>query len=47
MTDEVLLNAVRQVFTNRQTYIDAMSGSGQMDSIGTILELIEKERKKK
>ena len=47
VTDEVLLAAVREVFANRQTYIDAMSQSGQMDSIGTILDLIEKERKHK
>ena len=42
-----ILAAVREVFANRQTYIDAMSQSGQMDSIGTILDLIEKERKHK
>ena len=47
VTDEVLLAAVRDVFANRQKYIEAMSESGQMDSIGTILDLIEKERKKK
>ena len=47
VTDEVLLTAVREVFADRQKYIDAMSQSGQMDSIGTILDLIEKERKKK
>ena len=47
VTDEVLLAAIRDVFANKQQYIDAMSASGQMDSIGTILDLIEKERKKK
>lgn len=47
VTDEVLLSAVRDVFANRQKYMDAMSQSGQMDSIGTILDLIEKERKNK
>lgn len=47
VTDEVLLAAVREVFANRQNYIDAMSESGQMDSIGTILNLIESERKHK
>ena len=47
VTDEVLLKAVQEVFANRQNYIDAMSKSGQMDSIATILELIEKERKQK
>lgn len=47
VTDEVLLSAVREVYKDRQKYIDAMSQSGQMDSIGTILNLIESERKKK
>ena len=47
VTEEGLLAAVREVFASRQTYIDAMSQSGQMDSIGTILDLIEKERKHK
>ena len=47
VTDEVLLNAVRDVYNNKQTYIDAMAKSGQMDSIGTIVKLIETEAKKK
>ena len=47
VTDEVLLTAVRQVYADRQNYIDAMSKSGQMDSIGTIVKLIENEAKKK
>lgn len=47
VTDEVLLDSVRTVYAERKKYIDAMAGSGQMDSIGTILELIEKERKQK
>ena len=46
LTDELLLNSVREVFKNRNTYIEAMSNSGQMDSIGTILKLIEDETKK-
>lgn len=45
VTDELLLSAVKDVYKNRQTYIDAMSNSGQMDSISTILELIQKETK--
>ena len=45
VTDEILLSAVKDVFKNRQKYIDAMSNSGQMDSIGTIIELIKKETK--
>ena len=47
VTDEVLLSAVRHVYANRQTFIDAMSKSGQMDSIGTIVKLIEGESKKR
>lgn len=47
VTDEVLLGAVRNVFANKQTYTDAMAKSGQMDSIGTIVKLIEAESKKK
>lgn len=45
VTDEVLLSAVKEVYKNRQTYIDAMSNSGQMDSIRTIIELIQQEAK--
>ena len=47
VTDEVLLDAVREVFENRQTYIDAMAQNGQMDSIQTILNLIEENTKQK
>lgn len=47
VTEDVLLSAVREVFKDRQKYVDAMSQSGQMDSIGTIISLIEKERKQK
>lgn len=45
MTDTLLLESVRSVYKNRQTYIDAMTGSGQMDSIATIIDLIKKETK--
>ena len=45
VTDERLLSAVKEVYENRQTYIDAMEGSGQMDSIQTIMELIKQETK--
>ena len=47
VTDEVLLDAVRKVYENRAQYVSAMSESGQMDSIGTILDLIETHAKKK
>ena len=45
LTDQLLLDTVKDVYKNRQQYIDAMSNSGQMDSIGTILKLIEENTK--
>ena len=45
VTDTLLLEAVQQVYTNRQSYIDAMEQSGQMDSIATIVQLIQQESK--
>ena len=47
VTDEVLLAAVREVYKNRQTYVDAMASNGQMDSIETIVNLIETHAKRK
>ena len=41
LTDQTLLDAVREVYADREKYIRTMSESGQMDSIGTILKLIE------
>jgi UDP-N-acetylglucosamine--N-acetylmuramyl-(pentapeptide) pyrophosphoryl-undecaprenol N-acetylglucosamine transferase len=41
LTEQTLLEAVRYVYAHREEYRKAMSESGQMDSIGTILELIE------
>lgn len=41
LTDQSLLAAVKEVYDNRDSYIKAMSESGQMDSIGSILKLIE------
>jgi hypothetical protein len=41
LTDQTLLDAVREVYADREKYIHTMSESGQMDSIGTILKLIE------
>lgn len=46
LTDELLLDIIRKVYRNRKEYIRAMSESGQIDSIGTILKLIETEAKK-
>jgi len=45
ITDQLLLDTVNEVFKDRQKYIDAMENSGQMDSIATILNLIENETK--
>lgn len=41
VTKETLLNAVQNLYANRESYTDAMSKSGQQDSIQTILNLIE------
>lgn len=46
LTGEALLSAVNEVYTNRGKYVETMKNSGQMDSIGTIVELINKEAKK-
>lgn len=43
LTEQSLLNAVKELYNNRDQYIRAMSESGQMDSIGTILNLIKNE----
>lgn len=41
LTTELLVDKVHELYFNRQNYHDAMAGSGQMDSISTILKLIE------
>lgn len=41
VTKETLLNAVQNLYANRENYTDAMSKSDQQDSIQTILNLIE------
>ena len=43
LTDKTLLSAVKEVYENREKYKKAMSESGQMDSIGTIINLIEEQ----
>ena len=43
LTNQSLLDAITEVYTNRQKYIQAMSDSGQIDSIKAIMDLIEKE----
>ena len=41
LTESTLIDAVKDVYSNRSKYINAMSQSGQMESIGTILQLLE------
>ena len=41
ITDKSLLNAIRELYHNRQSYIDAMSGSNTIDSIEKITDLIQ------
>lgn len=46
LDDTKLLAAVKDVYENRQSYIKSMSESGMLDSIGTIMSLIESTAKK-
>ena len=46
LNDTKLLAAVKDVYENRQAYIKSMSESGMLDSIGTIMSLIESTAKK-
>ena len=41
ITEEKLLETIRQLYTDRQQYTDAMAGNGQVDSISKITDLIE------
>ena len=41
ITEEKLLETIRQLYTDRQKYTDAMAGNGQVDSIRKITDLIE------
>ncbi|MBO5373521.1 MAG: undecaprenyldiphospho-muramoylpentapeptide beta-N-acetylglucosaminyltransferase [Lachnospiraceae bacterium] len=43
LTKDTLLDGIKTVFEQKEAYISAMSGSGQMDSISTIIQLITKE----
>ena len=43
LTTALLVDKVNELYENRQNYFDAMEQSGQMDSIPTIMELIQKE----
>ncbi len=46
LTGLTLKNAIEQVFENRQRYLDAMEQSKQLNSIDTIINLIEETAKK-
>lgn len=41
ITDELLLEKIRELYEQRHTYVETMKNSGQLDSIATIMELIE------
>ncbi len=41
LTDEILLNAVNNLYENRNSYIETMKTSPQQNSIDTIIDLIE------
>ena len=45
LTPEILLAGVKEVYDNRDTYHQAMTESGQMDSIGTIVDMLNKAAK--
>ena len=47
LTTELLVDRVHELYFNRQNYRDTMSKSGQMDSIATIMNLIEDATKKR
>ena len=46
LTVDILLEAIRKVYANREDYRQAMEKSNQMDSVETILQLIESEADK-
>lgn len=41
LTDQVLLSSIQELYAKRDTFSETMKGSGQQDSIDTIIELIE------
>jgi len=45
LSDKVLLDAIHKLYTEKDSYIDAMTKSSQQDSIQTILGLIENASK--
>jgi UDP-N-acetylglucosamine--N-acetylmuramyl-(pentapeptide) pyrophosphoryl-undecaprenol N-acetylglucosamine transferase len=45
LNDKLLLETVNSTFANREQYINSMESSGQIDSIGAIISLIEETAK--
>lgn len=45
LTDDTLLQAIHNLYENRETYIATMKASSQQDSISTIIQLIESASK--
>ncbi len=41
ITDELFLEKIKELYENKQTYTDTMKQSGQLDSVSTIIGLIE------
>ena len=41
LTDELLFNSIKDVYSNKEQYIDMMSKSPMKDSISTIVSLIK------
>ena len=46
LSPEILLSTIRELYTNRETYIDTMKRSPQQNSIDIIIDLIEGLAKK-
>ena len=45
LTENLLVEKVHELYSTRQTYIDAMSKSNQLNSINTITDLLEETLK--
>ena len=41
LSQEVLLEAIRNLFKNRSQYAEAMAGSEQLNSVETVVQLLE------
>lgn len=47
LSDVVLLDAIHKLFANRSQYVDAMAKSEQLNSVETVVQLIEEAARKK